>query len=166
MTKSIVAAIIAALLLGHSGANAADTDQLAASAGLTRQEAAGMSLEEIARLKFNADTRRDDAIAIRIVPGAASPSARGQLIVGARLDPNRARSMSLTEIVTAKVNREAPRDDQVIVVSARNAGATASASRSQLSASTGLDMNEATLQQLHVAKINAERRPDDQVAVR
>ena len=38
----------------------ADYGQLAASAGLSPSEAAGMSLSEIAAYKFNRDTRRDD----------------------------------------------------------------------------------------------------------
>lgn len=166
MTKPVVAAILAGLLLGFSTANAADTTQLAASAGLTKSEAAGMSLEQIARAKFSADSRGDDAIAVFIRPGASSAAARSQLTAAVGIDADQARRMSLTDIVVAKINRSTPQNDAVIVVSARNVGPKASSGRSQLAAAAGLDMTAATLQQLHVAKINAERRPDERVAVR
>lgn len=135
MKTRILAAAAACTLLAGSAA-LADTSQLVAAAGLG-QGAEALSLDQIARLKFNAGTRGDDRIAVVVVEGAAPASARAQLAASAGLDPAAAADMSLDEIAAAKIRAEARGDDRQPVVMAKEAGA--SAGKAQLAASAGFD---------------------------
>jgi hypothetical protein len=91
---------------GSAGA----TGQLAASAGLSPDQADRLSVTEIAAAKFSRDTenahdvvRRDAVTAITRSVGA---SDRGQLAAVSGLNPDEARSLSLTEIARAKFARD------------------------------------------------------------
>jgi hypothetical protein len=87
--------------------------QLAASAGLSPAEAAGLSLTEIAQAKFNRDTRGDDRHEI-VEYGVASPAARADLAANAGLTPVAAQG-TLTEIAALKFNRDTRGDDRQTV---------------------------------------------------
>jgi hypothetical protein len=152
MKTNLKTIAIAAALLG-AAAPAFAQSQLIASAGLTPEEARGLSLTEIAAAKFNRDSdddnqqrvlRRGDVTAIsRSTAGAA----RTQLAANAGLTPEEARGLSLTEIAAAKFNRDADADDQQrgvrrggVTVISRSADGSA---WSQLVASAGLTPEEA-----------------------
>lgn len=157
-------AVALALALAAT-ASSADTRQLAASAGVSPAEASGLTLDQIARAKFNADAGADGEIAVVAPRGSSGPSARSQLIAGSGLTAEEAAGMTLTQIAVAKRNGEVRQDERTMVVSARNFPA-ASRGRSQLVAAAGLDADGArnvTLQELYVAKINREGDRDAQI---
>ena len=79
--------------------------QLIAAAGLTPEEARGMTLGELAVGKYNAEARYDDR---QRMPTAAEGTAQAgaQLIAGAGLAPAEAAGKSLTEVAAAKFNRD------------------------------------------------------------
>ncbi len=168
MKRTIHTAAVLVLTLAAATAATADTRQLAASAGLDANEAASLTLTEIARIKFNDDTRRDDRIAF-FTPNAGSESGRSQLIAGAGLSAAEADGMTLTEIAVAKRNNNVRRDERIqVVVSTRSFATGGQGGRSQLIASAGLDAEAArgmTLQQIYVAKINREGDNDQRVGV-
>ena len=56
--------------------------KLAASAGLSPAQAAGLTLTQLAQAKFNRDARGDDRHVI-VVHGIASPESRAQLAANA-----------------------------------------------------------------------------------
>jgi hypothetical protein len=139
--------VVGAIALGIVAPAFADS-QLAASAGLTDEQAEGMSLTEIAQYKFN----RDESGADRWVPsipatnGSADPA---RLAASAGIDSGDAGGMTLTEIAAVKFNNDTRPDDRQSVV--YPSGATV-ASRSvddpskafaQLIASAGLSPAEA-----------------------
>jgi hypothetical protein len=81
--------------------------QLIAAAGLTADEAAGLTLAELAAAKHNAGSRGDE----RIAAGAGGTGATGvRLAAAAGLDPAAAADLSLTEVAAIKFNRDT-RDD-------------------------------------------------------
>jgi hypothetical protein len=144
--KSHLTSLAAALALGLAGTAAADSGQLAASAGLAPAEASGLSLTEIAQAKFNHDTRGDDRqVIVRHEP--ASAAARQTLAENAGLATGAAKNLSLTEIAAAKFNHESGGTDQQRV----ERGSVTVAARSirgngewrQLVASAGLSQPEA-----------------------
>lgn len=98
-----------ALTLAFVSAAAADSAQLAASAGISPDVAAGYSLTEIAVVKFNADTRRDDAIAVASEAVAADPARHAQLFAAAGVAP--VDGLTLGDLAAARRNREARGDD-------------------------------------------------------
>ena len=122
--------------------------QLIASAGLTVEQAEGMTLTEIVQHKFNRDERAGDRWDPSI-PAATGTGARGQLAASAGVTPEAARYMSLNELVVAKFNRDSRPDDQQTVVQHSDVVvATRSMNRAtnqfgQLIASAGLTPSEA-----------------------
>lgn len=139
--------VAGAIALSAVGPAFADS-QLVASAGLTVEQAAGMTLTEIAQYKFNRDESSGDRWdpSIRPVAGAGN---RDQLAASAGATPEAARSMSLDELVIAKFNREARPDDRQAVVrpagavvATRSAGGT-TPGFAQLIATAGLTSSEA-----------------------
>lgn len=169
MKRTIHTAAALVLTLAAATAATADTRQLAASAGLDANEAASLTLTEIARMKFNDDTRRDDRIAFFAPVAGSDAGARSQLIAGAGLSAAEADGMTLTEIAVAKRNRDVRRDEGIqVVVSTRSFATGGQGGRSQLIASAGLDAEAArgmTLQQIYVAKINREGDNDQHMGV-
>ncbi len=138
-------------------------DQLAANAGLSASEAQGLSLTEIAQLKFNRDTRGDDRHPI-VVPVAPS-GEYDQLAATAGVDGD---SMTLNEIFVAKINRESRGDEQQAVksssVTMASRGPVDQGSRVQLISAAGLSAGEAsglTLQQIAAAKFERDTGADN-----
>lgn len=109
MKRGLQTAGALALTLAVATAAAADPAQLAASAGIAPGDVASYTLIEIAVAKFNADTRRDDAIAIASDAVAADPVRHAQLFAAAGVAP--AEGLTLSDLATAKRNREARGDD-------------------------------------------------------
>jgi hypothetical protein len=137
-------------------------DQLAANAGLSPAEAQGLSLTEIAQVKFNRDTRGDDR---HVFPVPGDAGGYGQLAAAAGLSASEAAGMSLDEIFVAKINREARGDEQQAAV---KSGGVTMASRSaggaahvQLAASAGIsDAAGLSLTEIAAAKFAAESDDD------
>jgi hypothetical protein len=86
---------------------------LVASAGLSADEARGMTLTTVAAYKNNRNASRDNRITV-IEPRTAffDAAAHPQLLAQAGLTADEAAGMSRTEVFQAKINREARRDDQ------------------------------------------------------
>jgi hypothetical protein len=112
--------------------------QLVSSAGLSPDEAASLSLTEIAQAKFNRDT--DGQVIVHY--GTADPAARAELAVAAGLSPEEAQGLTLNQIAAIKFNRESPSDDRQTVQRSQVSMATRSAdsprARAQLVSSAGL----------------------------
>ena len=108
--------VVGAIALGIAAPAFADS-QLAASAGLTDEEAAGMTLTELAQYKFN----RDVSVADRWVPsipptnGSADPA---YLATSAGIDDSAVDGMTLTEIAAVKFNHDTRADDHQSVMHA------------------------------------------------
>ena len=112
MKTSLKTIAIAAALIGGAVPAFAQS-QLIANAGLTPAEAQGLSLSEIAALKFNRDSASDYRQTVRQDVGVTvtSRSADGadrwsQLVSNAGLSPDEARGLSLNEIARAKFKRD------------------------------------------------------------
>jgi hypothetical protein len=140
--------VVGAIALGVAAPAFADS-QLAASAGLSADEAAAMSLTEIAQVKFNRDASGADRWLPSIPPtnGSADPA---RLAASAGIAPDASAGMSLTEIAAVKFNKGTRDDDRQSV--AHPSGVTV-ASRSlgdpgyafvQLIAGAGLTPSEAS----------------------
>ena len=159
--------VLAAAAVALTATAPAFADQLAASAGLTASEAAGMSLTEIAQAKFNRESRGTDRHEI-VTGGVVSPAALASLAAAAGLSASEAQGMSLTEIAAVKFNREIGGDDRQRVERGNVTMATRSApadqaSRSQLIAASGISAKDAsgmTLSQIAAVKFAAESDDD------
>ena len=98
-------------MISRSAADASRT-QLAAGAGLTPEEARGLSLTEIAAAKFNRDSDGDDQQRVvrsgdvTVISRSADGTAWSQLAASAGLTPEEARGLSLGEIAAAKFDRD------------------------------------------------------------
>ena len=150
--KTIAAAALAL------AAAPAFADQLAANAGLSAAEAQGLTLSQIAQVKFNRETRGDDRQAVIIVPGHSA--SYDQLAASAGLSASEARGMSLDEIFVAKVNKESDTDDQQLVTGGDVTMASRSAysPNAQFAASAGLSPAEAAGMSLtEIAAIKFQR---------
>jgi hypothetical protein len=90
-----------------SGGNAS---QLAAVAGLSADEAQGMSLGEIYVAKINREARGDDKQAVKstgaVMSTRSAYGAGAQLVASAGLSADEASDLSLTEIAAAKFDRD------------------------------------------------------------
>lgn len=155
LVNTAVAAAIA-----FAAAPAFAGSQLAASAGLSPVEAQGLSLSEIAQIKFNRDTRGDDRHPI-VVPGHSGDYDRLAAVAGVSPD-----GKTLHEIFVAKINREARGDERQaapgrnVTMSSRSvSGGTAHA---QLAASAGIaDATGMTLSQIAAAKFARDTDSDN-----
>lgn len=108
--KTYLTPTAAVLAVALAGPVLADS-QLAANAGLTSAEAAGLSLTEIAQAKFNRDNSDERQ---NLQSGSpASQSGRAALAAGAGIPADQARDLSLTEIAAVKFSRGASDNDQV-----------------------------------------------------
>jgi len=136
--KNALKSALAALALAAAAvpASAQNLDQLIASAGLTRSEAAGMTLSQIAAHKFNRDVSGADR---QTVPGSvvASASASGTATFARNvgLSTRGMPTPSLTELAARHFNRGVSYADQQTVT--RPIPGSGS-DRSQLAASAGL----------------------------
>lgn len=156
--KTYVNTLAAAALALAAASPVLANSQLVASAGLTAEEAQGLTLSQIAAAKANRDVSYSDRQAVVIERSGPSPD-RSQLAASVGLDAG----ASLNEIAAAKYNRDVSYADRQIV---RRAGATV-ASRSvagtgrwtQLIASAGLTPEQAegmTLNEIAAAKYNRD----------
>ena len=96
-----------AVIAGQGG----NTSQLAEAAGISADEAAGMSLEQIFIAKINREARGDEKQAVKY--SAVTLSTRSvyfggqeQLVASAGLSASEAAGQSLTEIAAAKFARD------------------------------------------------------------
>lgn len=150
-------AAAALLSLGALSAQA-DTGQIAAGLGLSPEEAASLSLTEIAVMKRNAETGGDDRWGLPR-QGDAGAAARVQLGYAAGVTPAAAARMSLSELAAAKIYREARGDDKVAPVASRGPVSA----DDQFAASAGLKPEIARARSFHevyLAKI-ARQSSDD-----
>jgi hypothetical protein len=172
MTRK-AAALTAAVAIAFA-APAFATSQLIASAGLTPQEAAGMTLAEIAQHKFNQGVSYSDRMSVS-VPKVEGNADRSQLIASAGLTPEEARGLTAAQVAAVKTNRDQSYADRQSV--GKRSGVTM-ASRSvatqndawrQLIASAGLSSREAedlTLNEIAAAKYNRDHSYADRQRVR
>ena len=154
---------IAAAALAFAAAPAF-ADQLAANAGLSPAEAQGLTLSQIAQVKFNRETRGDDRQAVIIVPGHSA--SYDQLAASAGLSASEAQGMSLDEIFVAKVNKESDTDDQQLVSGGNVTMASAStySPNPQFAASAGFSPAEAagmSLTEIAAAKFERDTGADN-----
>jgi hypothetical protein len=93
-------------------ADGAARPRLIANAGLTPEQARGLSLTQIAAAKFNRDSDDENQQRARrvgdvtVISRSASAAAWSQLAANAGLSPEEARGLSLSEIAAAKFARE------------------------------------------------------------
>jgi hypothetical protein len=88
--------------------------QLIASAGLTPEEAQGMTLAELASNKASYNARRDErqvVVSSRSIDGI-DPSSHRQLVAAAGITDAEALGVSLNDLYVLKINRESSRDDR------------------------------------------------------
>ena len=141
--KTALKSALAALALAAAAvpASAQNLDQLIASAGLTRSEAAGITLSQIAAYKFNRDVSWADR---QTVPGSvvasASASGRATLARNVHLSTRGMPTPSLTELAARHFNRGVSTVDQQAVT--RPIPGAGSDNR-QLAASAGLGQDGA-----------------------
>ncbi len=88
--------------------------QLIKSAGLDPDEAADLSLAEIAALKASHNARRDEQVTVMISRSrpATDSAAYGQLVAASGLTPVQASALTLNDLYVMKINRESRRDDR------------------------------------------------------
>jgi hypothetical protein len=142
-----IAAVAGAIALSIAAPAFADS-QLIASAGLTVEQAEGMTLTEIAQHKFNREESPNDRWDPSI-PAVTATGSRSQLAASAGLAPEVARYRSLDELAVAMFNRNTrPSDQQIVVKQGSAVVATRSVNAAtnafgQLIASAGLTSAEA-----------------------
>jgi antitoxin component of RelBE/YafQ-DinJ toxin-antitoxin module len=145
--KSMIAAVAGAIALSGVAPALADS-QLIASAGLTVEQAGGMTLTEIAQHKFN----RDESSADRwnpSIPAVTGTVDHTQLAASAGIASEATHDYSLTELAAAKFNNDTRADDrqtitrrESVIVATRSVDGASNA-RAQLIASAGLTPAEA-----------------------
>jgi hypothetical protein len=88
--------------------------QLIGVAGLTQEEAQGMTLAELASHKISFNARRDErqvVVSSRSIEGV-DPSAHRQLVAAVGITDAEALGMSLNDLYVLKINKESRRDDR------------------------------------------------------
>lgn len=116
-------ALLGATFAAGLYAQAADTSQLAAAAGIAPAEAATMSLTEIAAAKFNRDTRGDDRQVVSAAkPAMADPARHAQLIAAAGFTAEEASGLTLTQLAAGAFNAGSDPDDAQPVVTMSSRG--------------------------------------------
>lgn len=155
--------ILGATFAGGLYAQAGDTSRLAAAAGLSPSEAAGMTLTEIAAAKFNRDTRGDDRQTVSdATPVRVDPVRHAQLIAGAGLTSGEAAGLTLTQLAAGAFNAGSDGDDAQPVVSMSTRGPVRIGP--QLVSAAGLDPVEAqgmSLTEIAAAKFARDTGSDD-----
>jgi len=159
-------AFVAVAAFTVTPAAAEDLSQLIAGSGISRGEAATLTLNELAVLKFNRGADGDDVQAIvdRAGSGEVDVVRDAQLIAAAGLTPEKAEGMTLRELAVAKRNAGASGDERQVVVKVRGAGEAGD----QLIAASGLDPAQAyglSLSEIAAAKFNRDTRQDDRQTV-
>jgi hypothetical protein len=109
------------------------------------QASPGVTLTEAAQAKFNRDTRRDDRH-VKPIAGSSEPSR--QFYASAGLTVGEGRTMTVDQVHVTKINREAGRDDQQLLVVGEPVAMASRAygqggNYAQLAASAGLSPAEA-----------------------
>ena len=145
-------------------AQAADRSQLAAAAGVSAEEAATMSLTELASAKFNRDSRDDDQQAVSgAEPIMVDPVRHAQLIAAAGLTADEAAGLTLSQLAAGAFNAGSDDDDAQTVVTMSTRGPVRIGSH--LAFAAGLTPEEAqgmSLTAIAAAKFNRDSRDDDQ----
>lgn len=102
------------VVVTRSGAVVADPvrhAQLIAAAGMTPDMATGLTLDQLAFAKFNADASGQDRQQ-PVTGGAGAGRPGAQLIAAAGLTPAEAAGLSLAEVVAIKLERDAMASDR------------------------------------------------------
>ena len=145
-------------------AQAADRTQLAAAAGVSAEDAATMSLTELASAKFNRDTRGDDQQAVSDAqPIMVDPVSHAQLIAAAGLSSDEAAGLTLSQLAAGAFNAGSDDDEAQPVVTMSTRGPVRVGSH--LAFAAGLTADEAqgmSLNAIAAAKFNRDSRDDDQ----
>jgi hypothetical protein len=156
MIRTFAFAAVALALV--AGAASADATQLAIAAGVSPAEAGAYSVNDLARMKRNAETGRDEQAPLVGGSGSTGGAGRSQLIAAAGLTQAEAADMTVAQLAIVKSNREARRDDVHPVVSSRSV-AFESAGRAQIVASVFNVADAAdglTMHEIYRAKIARE----------
>ncbi len=172
MTRIFVrCGLVSATILGATfavglQAQAADTSQLAAAAGISPAEASTMSLTEIAAAKFNRDSAGDDRQSTsHATATAVDPARHAQLIAAAGLTPDEATGLTLTQLAASAFNASSDGDARQPVVSMSSRGPVVLTSAdAHLAFAAGLTPAEArgmSLTEVAAAKFNRDTRDDD-----
>ena len=152
--KSYINAVVAAAFVAVGAP--AFAEQIQASPGVT--------LTEAAQAKFNRDTRGDDRH-VKPIAGTSEPSR--QFYASAGLTIGEGRSMSVDQVHVAKINREADRDGQQLLVVGEPVGMATRAygqggDYGQLAISAGLSPAEAWGMSLaEIAAVKFAHESDD-----
>ncbi|MBP7240491.1 hypothetical protein [Amaricoccus sp.] len=102
--QNLVRRQVAVTALAFQGTDAAGYDQLAGAAGLSPEQAEGMTLDQIATAKFNRSESVQDQIPMRDMTSAMAfqdpldLSTNAHLIRSAKLTPEEAQGMTLNEV--------------------------------------------------------------------
>lgn len=147
-------------LLATGPATAGDYRQLAAAAGLSPAEAAGMSLDEIAARKFSGEGGGEN---VQIVA-----TSRGFSAATAVQSSRTARDSGLDAFHVALINRSVSGNDRRHVVPVR-AGQPDIAARRQLAASAGISGEQVATMSLDTIaghKFNRDADEDERATVR
>ncbi|TPE53598.1 hypothetical protein [Amaricoccus solimangrovi] len=119
--RQCIAIVVTLSALASAAPVLATEPSLVSSAGLTPEQAQGMTLNEIAAMKFNRGRSPQDQIPV----GASGPvtsmafqdqvdaSGRAGLVAAAGLTPEQAQGMTLNEIAAAKFNRNQSMQDRI-----------------------------------------------------
>jgi hypothetical protein len=156
-------AVVGLSLVAAFSVSAADVTQLAAGAGISAGEAQGLTLTELAALKFNRDSERDEqqSVAAAEGPVMVDPVRHAQLIAAAGLSADEADGLTLSQLAAGKHNAEARRDELHLVVMSSRGRVRAG---SQLIAAAGLSTAEAqgmSLTGIAATKFNRDSGRDE-----
>ncbi len=160
--KSYLTTLAAAAVALTAAAPSFAQSQLAANAGLSPAEAAGLSLTEIAQAKFNHDSRGDNQ-QVLVHHGVASPAAKASLAANAGLSAAEVQGSTLNQIAAVKFNNESAGGDRQTVRRDDATMATRSVGNdrawSQLIGSAGLRQQQAvglSLSEIAAAKFDRD----------
>lgn len=168
MTRILTRALVA-LSIAAAPAAAADLTQIAAGAGVTVEAAQGMTLSELAALKFNRDSRDDDRQSVGGIGGEpvmVDVMRHAQLIAAAGLTPAEAEGLTLSELAAGKHNAGSDSNERIVVVMSSRGPVRVG---SQLAAAAGLGGAEAqgmSLTAIAAAKFNHDSSDDNQQTAR
>jgi hypothetical protein len=162
-------AFLAVAVLTASPAAAQNRSQLAAAAGVSAQEAEGMTLSELFARKINRENGRDGQVTVSTHNYPVfEASDHAALVANAGLTRSQATDMDLSQIAAHKNNRGATRDNRIPVTQMASASFDA-ADHPQLVASAGLSASEAqamSLNEIYRHKHNRSAGRDEVQGVR
>lgn len=161
-------AILGATFAAGVQAEAGGYDQLARAAGVPAEQAATMSLTELAAAKFNRDTRGDDRqVVSTAAPRPVDPARHAHMIAAAGMTRDEAAGVTLTELAAGVFTAGSDDDEAQPVITMSSRGPVRI--DPHLAFAAGLAPAEAatmSLGSVAAAKFNRDSRSDDRQAVR